>query len=327
MKDLIFRVDAGNKIGTGHLMRCLALAQAWQDTGGRAVFITTCRNESLLERLDAEGFAVHRLPENNEWGEAARIIAGYDADWLVLDGYHFDEAYQRSIKDAGYKLLAIDDMAHLKHYYADIILNQNLHAEQLSYECEPHTRLLMGTDYVLLRREFLAYKGRKPETAETAKKILLTMGGSDPNNITLKVIQALGQVGVPGIEAIVVIGASNQNADALRAAAGESLVHMQTIRNAGNMPELMAEADVAVCSAGTTVWELVYSGVPMLLSVIADNQQDIMQSAIDKKIALPFSIENIKLLLNNRQLRADMGTASRSIVDGLGTRRIVQFIR
>ena len=161
-RNLIVRADASTQIGTGHLMRCLALAQAWKDAGSQVTFITACHSEGLLERLREEGFNLHRLacsyPDAGDWDYTQNVLTISPDAWVVLDGYHFDEVYQQRVKEGGQRLLVIDDMAHLKHYYADIVLNQNLHAEQLKYSCEPQTRLLLGTRYALLRREFLAWR-------------------------------------------------------------------------------------------------------------------------------------------------------------------------
>ncbi|MCK4791586.1 MAG: UDP-2,4-diacetamido-2,4,6-trideoxy-beta-L-altropyranose hydrolase, partial [Desulfobacteraceae bacterium] len=278
---LIIRVDAGTQIGTGHLMRCLALAQAWEDEGGEVTFVTACQTEGLLQRLRGEGFDIHELarpyPEPSDWDYTKGILAAYPNVWVVLDGYHFDEVYQQQVKEAGHRLLMIDDMAHLKHYYADIVLNQNLHAEQLHYAREPYTRLLLGTRYVLLRREFLAWRDWKREIPEIAQRVLVTLGGSDPENHTLKVIQALQEVDIPALEATVVIGASNPHTDVLEAAIRQSQTPIRLICNATNMPELMAWADVAVSAAGATVWELAWMRTPSVILIQADNQRRVAE--------------------------------------------------
>ncbi|MDY7080712.1 MAG: DegT/DnrJ/EryC1/StrS family aminotransferase [Chloroflexota bacterium] len=139
---LLIRADANVHIGTGHLMRCLALAQGWQTQGGRATFITACESDGLRQRLSDEGFQVialeHPYPDPADWEITSQVLAAHPGAWMVLDGYHFDPAYQRQVKKVGHPLLVIDDMAHLDHYYADVLLNQNIHAEQLDYSCEPY---------------------------------------------------------------------------------------------------------------------------------------------------------------------------------------------
>jgi len=333
-KHLIIRVDARAQMGTGHLMRCLALAQAWKDAGGQVVFITACQNEGLLQRLREEEFDIHLLarpyPDPSDWDCTKGILAAYPNTWVVLDGYHFDEAYQQQVKKAGHQLLTIDDMAHLKHYYADIVLNQNLHAEELRYSCEPHTRLLLGTRYVLLRREFLAWKDWKREIPEVARRILVTLGGSDPENHTLKVIQALQKVDVPGLEATVIIGASNPHADVLEAAVRQNRTPIRLVNDAKNMPELMAWADMAVSGAGSTIWELMFMALPSNFLVMAENQS-LAAETLNKFGAVvttrPWQqtdfVHHLRRLAVSMELRKHISMLSRSVIDGLGASRII----
>ncbi len=340
MESLIIRVDASTQIGTGHLMRCLALAQAWKETGGQVTFITACESKGLLHRLREEDFDIHLIacpyPDTGDWDYTRDILAAHPKAWVVLDGYHFDEAYQQQIKGMGHQLLVIDDMAHLKRYYADIVLNQNLHAEQLHYACEPYTRLLLGTRYVLLRREFLAWKDWKREIPEVARRVLVTLGGGDPENHTLKVIQALQKVDVPGLEATAVIGASNPHADVLEAAIKQSRIPIRLIRNAPNMPELMASADVAVGTAGTTVWELAFMGVPSIVAATTSIEEFLVSGLEKHGLFLNlnwlngFSIEQLVKVLNglipDKEVRSDMSILGQRLVDGDGCDNVLKHL-
>jgi len=339
-KHLVIRVDASTQMGTGHLMRCLALAQAWKDASGKVAFITACQTEGLLERLQEEGFDInllaHSYPDPGDWHYTKDILAAHPNTWVVLDGYHFNEGYQQWAKEAGHRLLVIDDMAHLKHYYADILLNQNLNSQQLDYSCEPYTRLLLGTHYVLLRREFLSWRDWKREIPTVARHILVTLGGSDPENHTLKVIEALQKVNATGLEAVVVVGASNPHADVLEAATRQSRIPVRLVRNARNVPELMAWADIAVSSSGTTVWELLSLATPILAVVLAPNQRHIAEQ-IDKRgagetlgqarnITTESLAKAITLLLEDSELRATMSGKARQMVDGEGISRVIMHL-
>jgi len=276
-------------------------------------------------------------PEPDDWSYTEEILATYPEAWVMLDGYHFDEAYQQWVKRMGHQLLVIDDMAHLKHYYADIVLNQNLHAEQLHYSCEPHVRLLLGTKYVLLRREFLTWKDWRRKIPGIARQVLVTLGGGDPDNHTLKVIQALQKVDVSGLEATVVIGATNRHEDKLEKAVRKSSIPIRLVRNAENMPELMAWADVAVSAAGSTVWELMFMGVPAILVSVADNQKQIVVSAEAAGVAIhvnPTSAgwtkkiaEELQMSVLDAKVRSTFSYGGRSLVDGVGRTRVLQAIQ
>jgi len=337
---LVIRADASTEVGTGHVMRCLALGQAWKDAGGNVVFVTACQSEGLLQRLREEGFEVHSLsqsyPDQSDWDHTKRILVEHPDAWMVLDGYHFDEVYQRHVKETGNRLLVIDDMAHLDHYYADVVLNQNLHAEQLHYDCEPCSQLLLGTRYVLLRREFLAWKDWKRDIPDVARQILVTLGGSDPQNHTLKVMQALQEVYVPRLEVAVVIGASNPHADILQAAAKRSRIAVRLIHNADNMPELMAWADVAVSGGGTTAWELLFMGTPALFLTLANNQrytgEYIEGHGLGKHLdqaghmSTELLTQTLASLLKDSGLRARISQEARRIVNGQGAQQVVRSL-
>jgi len=339
-KQLILRVDAGTQIGTGHLMRCLALTQAWNDAGGQVIFITACQVDGLLQRLRDEEFDIKLLsstyPDTADWNFTRDILAGHPDTWVVLDGYHFDGVYQRRVREAGHRLLVIDDMNHLNHYYADIVLNQNLHAEKLRYACEPCTRLLLGTRFLLLRREFLAWKEWAREIPEAARRVLVTLGGGDPDNHTLKLIHALQEVGTPDLEGVVVIGAGNPNASVLEKAAKQSHIPIRLVRDAKDMPELMARADVAISAGGSTAWELAYMGLPNLVLVLAENQREIAEElqvwGLGINLGQPASVTEreignvlTKLILDTAR-RKEMSERGRQIVDGCGAARVAAIL-
>jgi len=276
MKPLIIRADAGPVMGTGHVMRCLALAEAWQDTGGKVFFVSSYNSPSLKARLVEEGMEIVHVPgEAGSAGDAeetARIAREEGAGWVVVDGYHFGAAYQKTLRNAGVAVLFIDDYGHAGHYYADIVLNQNIYAGMSFYKHhEPYTRFLLGPDFVLIRREFLKRSVHDRTIPEIARKLLITMGGSDPDNITLRVIEAARAVDVRDIEVTVVVGGANPHFTQIHDAVRDSS-RFRLVKNAGNMPDLMAWADVAVSAGGSTCWELLFMGLPSLVIPIAENQ-------------------------------------------------------
>ena len=154
---LLVRADGSAAIGAGHVMRCLALAPAWQDAGGDVTFAASSLGDTLRRRLIDEGVRVVDLdaPPGSRLDTEATVHHARQAgaDWVVADGYDFDAAYQRCVHESGLKLLVLDDYGHAEHYHADLVLNLNLDAEESLYaHRDPATQLLLGTRYALLRR-------------------------------------------------------------------------------------------------------------------------------------------------------------------------------
>ncbi|MBD2517197.1 UDP-2,4-diacetamido-2,4,6-trideoxy-beta-L-altropyranose hydrolase [Nostoc sp. FACHB-973] len=339
---LFIRADASIQIGTGHVMRCLALAQAWQDTGGQVIFGMATEAPDLKTRLKSEGMEVIHLPieigSAEDAEETAKIARQFDANWVVVDGYYFGAKYQEIIKESELKLLFIDDYGHAKQYHADIVLNQNIHAcEELYRNREPYTKLLLGTSYSLLRREFGQWQGWQRSLPLIAKKLLVTLGGADPDNVTLKVIQGLQQVEVEGLEAVVVVGGSNPHYEQLRSASQESRFPIQLKRNVTNMPELMAWADVAVTAGGSTCWELAFMGLPSLVLILAENQGAIAENleamgvivnlGWHENVSAVEIASGVAQLLITTESREKMTRCSQELVDGEGSSRVLSYVK
>ncbi|MBE7532518.1 MAG: UDP-2,4-diacetamido-2,4,6-trideoxy-beta-L-altropyranose hydrolase [Ardenticatenaceae bacterium] len=339
---LLIRADGGTQMGTGHLMRCLALAQGWQEAGGEVLFVLAWEMPAIEERLRQEGMQVAHLVgvvAGSEADAAATAVLArqHHARWIVVDGYHFGSAYQKQIKEAGYSLLFIDDNAHADHYYADLVLNQNIYAQAHLYQArEPYTRLLLGTSFALLRREFWPWRGWQRPMPEVARHLLVTLGGSDPDNVTLKVIQALQQLSGEW-EAVIAVGGQNPHYQELVTAVGnDPRFHLR--QNVPNMPELMAWADVAVSAGGSSCWELAFMQLPAAVVVLAPNQSPIAQALqhdgcvvnLGDHTVLTTSIILMVLesLVCDRDHYRVMSMRGRQLVDGLGTDRVLaQFQR
>jgi UDP-2,4-diacetamido-2,4,6-trideoxy-beta-L-altropyranose hydrolase len=343
---LSFRADATMHMGIGHVMRCVALAQSWQERGGKALFISHCESDALQKRISAEGFDLITL-ENphpdpldcNLTLATLKALNNEDSNqkaWLVVDGYHFDADYQKRVKDAGHKLLCIDDYGHAADYYADLILNQNISADELFYNHrEPYVELLLGTRYALLRREFQSWRGWQRKIPTTARKVLVSLGGADPHNVTLKVIHALKQVDVPGMEVRIVSGPANPHLGALRVAIDRD-PDIQLLTDITNMPEFIAWADIAVSAGGSTCWELAFMGLPNIVIVTADNQRGNAEALGTRQIninlgwhqdiSLEGIAEELEQLMMNAEQRSWMSERGQKLVDGDGGRRLSRII-
>src|SRR5579885_1698770 len=177
---LLIRADASPHMGTGHIMRCVALAQAWQDAGGCAVFAAKSFTPAIKKRLSSESFDL--IPVAVDAGtstdaqETIRIAQSRQVEWIVVDGYQFSSEYQQVLKAAGFKVLFLDDYGHAEHYSADLVLNQNLSAsEKLYSDRDPQTQLLLGPKYALLRREFSSWVDWEKIVEPESRQLLVLM--------------------------------------------------------------------------------------------------------------------------------------------------------
>jgi UDP-2,4-diacetamido-2,4,6-trideoxy-beta-L-altropyranose hydrolase len=337
---ILLRADASVAMGTGHAMRCLALSQAWQDAGGTATFAmaeTTLAVTNRLQLENVETKSISARTGSNEDAQAVIELARHShADWIVVDGYSFEADYQRALKSAGFKILFIDDYGHAKHYFADVILNQNVSAKAGVYsERETTTRLLLGTRYCLLRREFSARLDWQRQIEPACRRVLVTMGGSDPGNLTTRMIEALALAGTEGFEAKIVVGGSNPHFTAIEKAAFDSGLNIKVLRDVSNPADLMSEADIAISAAGSTCWELCMLGLPSLLIDVADNQTTLAQElhrmgcAVhigDRSISSDAVANELRRLANDPQRRQDLSQRSRKLVDGRGASRVVSAL-
>jgi UDP-2,4-diacetamido-2,4,6-trideoxy-beta-L-altropyranose hydrolase len=338
---VLIRADASVTTGTGHLMRCLALAQAWQDAGGRVAFAMAEVTDAVRSRISSEemeSFTIEAKPASADDSRLTRELAQRSgADWVALDGYHFGAGYRDELRSAGQKLIFLDDEGIDARCSADIILNQNSDAHEEKYPCrEPHMKLLLGTQYVLLRREFLAWRGREKETSRSASQLLVTMGGSDPDNLTGKVIQALRSITADGLHAVVLAGGSNPHFASLRDAVSDSSGAVRLQASASNMPELMAQADLAIIAGGGTLWELLYMSCPVLSFSRNAVQSRILKDLHEKgvvhhlgdpgQVAPEILARTISELAASSERRAAMAKAGRRQVDGEGARRVCEVM-
>ena len=335
---LMIRADANVSIATGHVMRCLALSQAWQDAGGSVMFVMGDCTLPLGAKLCAEQIEVVRLqnvlgsPEDAV--QTATLAREYRPHWVVVDGYHFGTSYQRSLTEAGNKLLFIDDYGHAEYYSSDLVLNQNAHAREGLYRARGrNTKLLLGPHYALLRREFRAWQEWRRATSAAGRKVLVTMGGSDPDNITDRILMAIEQVNVEHLEVCVVAGNSNPHVQSLRERVSESRRQVRIVQDPPNMAELMTWADVAIAGAGATCWEMCFLGLPALLVDLASNQTLIAQTLDSMGVAIhaasgcdadPAKIaEKLNWILQSEDARQKMSAAGRKLVDGRGAANVV----
>jgi UDP-2,4-diacetamido-2,4,6-trideoxy-beta-L-altropyranose hydrolase len=343
-RQLILRADASSANGTGHLMRVLALAQAWRDQGGRARWLLAVGPEPLLAQIEREGIAIDRLPTD----------AGADADATcvrdaltsdpsaiaVLDGVGFGVDYLDALTDVSRRVLLIDDMAERPRYPVGLVLNQNAHADRARYPADAATRFLLGLRYVLLRREFVS--SPPPRTIPSlARHLLVTFGGADPTGMTSRTVSALRRLPAAirsGSSVRVIVGAANPDSSAIAAliAELEGELSVELLRAVTDMPAHMAWADLAITSGGSTVWELARTGCPSLVIETAPVERLLASGLARVRL---FGLLGAEAQLDEGALadeiaarvedvawRAEMSALGRRLVDGNGARRVVEAL-
>lgn len=280
-RSLILRGDASARIGTGHLMRMLALAQAWRDAGGRAELIVAEAPDGILDRYAREEVTIRRTPSPHpNPDDVAAVVARLRADpmaRIVIDGPTFDGAYLDALGDSARRALVIDDMATLGRYPVGLVLNQNAHADRSDYPADDGPVFLLGLQYTLLRREFRT--PRPPRSVPTrARHILATFGGTDQAGMMPRTLRAIARTPAhirDSLTVTAVIGsATPAAAEAAAAAAGAGLA-LTVERDVTDMISRMNSADLTVTSGGTTVWELARTGAPSLVIETAPTEHDL----------------------------------------------------
>jgi UDP-2,4-diacetamido-2,4,6-trideoxy-beta-L-altropyranose hydrolase len=341
---LLIRADATDEMGTGHLMRCLALAQAWQEDEGQVYLVTRRQPAALENRLRGEGLQVYyselesdRLIDDAQ--ETIRFANAWAAKWVVVDGYHFDRPFYFSLKEAGLSKLCIDDYAHRSAYGpVDILLNQNIYADKALYagRVEQQTKLLLGCRYVLLRREFWPWRAWSREKIHEPVRLLITLGGSDIHNVTGQILAALSKYVNHSLEIMVVLGSYNQNYENLQSTIRLMQHTVDLQQNVTDMPALMAWADVAITASGSTCWELAFMGLPSLMIITAENQQPIAEEL--DKVGVGYNLgwyndltdqkilTTLNRLLDDNGRHQRMSALGRKLVDGLGTQRVIESL-
>lgn len=341
---VVIRADASVEIGTGHVMRCLALADALRGLGAEIAFICRDLEGHLCDLIEARGLSVCRLPKVNgahDWRlDVEQSAAGLSkswprVDWLIIDHYQLDARWESRARNFADKLMVIDDLADRQHD-CDLLLDQNLcrgMSSRYNGLISPHSRLLLGPSYALLRPEFQQARARLRRRDGVLRNILVFFGGSDPINETAKALEGVSQLDRPEIAVDVVVGATNPHREEIRRwceTLPSAIYHCQ----ADNMAVLMAGADLAIGGGGVTTWERCCLGLPSLVAILADNQAELTQATseygaiVNLGRADGITAEDyrhaIEVLTPTKLLH--MERAALELVDGAGCERVAETL-
>lgn len=339
---LCIRADANPSIGMGHLMRCLALAQVWQDRGGRVVLISSLELPELIDRMHTERLEfVPLVAGPGSFDDLAFTTATaqrHAARWLVLDGYFFNLDYMLGVQRAGLHLLLLDDVADRELGGVECILNQNAYAKPALYaRFQPAPHLLLGSQHTLLRREFLQRRDARM-TADTGTRVLVTMGGADPANVTQQVMQALVLASKYPLEVRIIVGVANRNLGVLQNELPilQAAHRAEILVNPPNVPDQMVWSDVTITAAGSSCWELFCLGVPAIVLQTSDDQKLMSpwfaKHGVAEVMGIASQFQPQKLagrlenLLADSERRALLSQAASAIIDGRGAERVIDFM-
>lgn len=361
---VVIRADANSKIGMGHVMRCLSVADALVKRGEEVLFVTA--DDTPVPLLTKKGIPYRVLHTDYAdmeaelpklWNALSELPQGSGAALLqrntsiLVDSYYVTEKYLAALKKR-ITTIYMDDI-YAFSYPVDMLINYNIYGEEMGYEKDAafaDTKLLLGTEYVPLREEFAAGAGyaqsRKVLSLGAANVtpaancgILITTGGSDSFNLAGQLLmEAMKYDALKEKEYHVVSGSLNPHIGELQALA-EKHENIHIHCNVTNMAELMAENEVALSAGGSTLYEFCAMGVPVIAFSFAENQERLVQTFVKRGIAqyggnyrtdgnkmIQNTIAGLETLLEDENLRAEYRKKARTLVDGKGADRIAEAI-
>jgi UDP-2,4-diacetamido-2,4,6-trideoxy-beta-L-altropyranose hydrolase len=353
--NIVFRTDASQTIGTGHVMRCLTLAGALKEKGADITFISREHNGNLCDLIENYGFRLARLPVScdgfalgstpvhaswlgESWQKDAEqtksIIdeLGKKPDWLIVDHYALDEQWEKALRPFVDRIMVIDDLADRRHD-CDLLLDQNMvmnMEHRFSGYVPEKCTLLLGPKYALLQPIYAELHHRIPPREGPIRHILIYFGGADNDNLTGRALNAFLNLKRDDITVDVVISSDSPHAQTIQhQVTGQANICVHS--NLPSLAPLLAKADLAIGAGGATSWERLCLGLPALVITLAENQRQIAHSLHQKSLIRWLGHKDevdeqvvqreLKHLLEN-DLDPEWGKNCRSIVDGMGTKRV-----
>jgi UDP-2,4-diacetamido-2,4,6-trideoxy-beta-L-altropyranose hydrolase len=336
-----FRVDSSQKVGSGHLMRCLALADYLGARGVSCAFLCRPLPGSLISEIERHGHRVISMSslagqeETSESGDARATCEGLaelEIAWLVVDHYGLGVEWERLVKPCSKHLMVIDDCG--RNHECNLLLDQNLpnpmHDGYRRNLCE--AKLLIGPQFALLRADFGAYRAAARERRTgSLRRVLVSMGGSDPQNATAKALMGLQSAWREGWKVDVIVGANNPHVESVERMSRrlpDATLHVQS----SHMAQLMSEADCAIGAGGSMTWERCCLGLPSLVTILSDDQMPIATAVAeagaqvlvgrDKDVTAADYARELTALSTDRLLA--MSAIAETLCDGLGARRVAE---
>ena len=352
---IAFRTDASLQIGTGHVMRCLTLADALRERGAQSTLICRPHAGHLLDLIQQRGHTAKALAPaddtftspadpchakwlGTDWASDAvqtqHALGDQVVDWLVVDHYALDRRWEQTMRPHTRRILAIDDLADRPHD-CDLLLDQNLGRQAKDYGglLSRHTQTLIGPAYALLRPEFAQWREHSLQrrAQPQVKNLLITMGGVDQANATGQVLDALTHCELPAdLRITVVMGPTAPWLVHVQAQATAMPRPTQVLAGVSNMAQLMAESDLCIGAAGSTSWERCCLGLPAIQLVLADNQKEAALALTKMRAALSINLStyfttDLKLLIDclDTECMKTLTNRSAAICNGHGPASVI----
>lgn len=332
---VLIRADTPTGLGSGHILRMIALGQAWRSNGGRVIFVTNTVSEVLLSRLHNEGFEVHRTigahPAREDIEKTLYLGQTCAVRHIVLDGYHFDRVYVQHLRGAGFCVAMVEDINQQDFYEPDILLVPAPDAKNYGFCTAPWTKKLFGPEYALIRKEFL--QAKKPQRLlGPSPHVLVSFGGEDTPNATGLVLQSLMTIGWLG-RVSVALGVLNLHRKRLMEFLHNNMLDIEILPFQDNMADIFGEVDILVGAGGGTCWEACFFGVPSFCLAISKNQEPVLESLSKLKALVyggniltlnekEFTLQLQKFLQCPSDLQA-MREYALQLVDGKGVERFI----
>jgi UDP-2,4-diacetamido-2,4,6-trideoxy-beta-L-altropyranose hydrolase len=358
---IIFRTDASTDIGSGHVMRCLTLADRLRKSGVEISFICRDHRNNLSEFIMDSGYEVFLLPlkkdkkifavqrpeiENmyEKWlGESWEIDANQtnelvkliQPDWLIIDHYGIDESWELRLKSSCKRIMVIDDILN-RHHSCDLLLDQTFDrmSDDYSTLTPEHCIKLTGSEYALLRPEFAELRDSSIRSRENyvLKHILIFMGGVDKYNVTDKTLEILKLCSLPeDCRITVVMGTQSPWINQVKLNSLTMPWKTEVRTNVSEMARLMAESDLAIGAAGSASWERCCLGLPTLMVVVADNQREAAVLLKEHLAVILLELNNnfakqlsthLSQFIENPNILRRLSKKTATIVDGKGCERV-----
>lgn len=333
----IFRADASVDIGSGHVMRCLCLADRLAAAGVETVFVSRDLPAFLQRRLEAgrhRSISLSRSSCMSEVTDVEETLRGIDtADLIILDHYGLGAAWERVARSYA-RVLAIDDIGRV--HESDLLLDQNFYLEaQARYEgrLASGAIALLGPRYALLRPEFREGRSVASFRDRGVGRILVSLGGMDRDDVTSVALEAIDQANISGVHVDVVVGAIHPASARIRkwcSARARSRLHVQV----SNIAELMVAADLAIGAGGQSAWERCSVGLPSIAICVADNQREVVREGARAGFLLGVEsiptaeqlAEDIRLFVRRPTMLEAMSRRGYDIVDARGVDRLATIL-